>query len=38
MIAELAVISRLGSSLDLLVWMWDDWNGFGVDHMDWCDL
>jgi hypothetical protein len=17
--------------------VWDGWNGFGVDHMDWCD-
>jgi hypothetical protein len=17
--------------------VWDSWNGFGVDHMDWCD-
>jgi hypothetical protein len=37
MIAELAVTCGLGSSLDWMVGMWDGWNGFGVDHMDWCD-
>jgi hypothetical protein len=25
----------------ILFWLvgmvWDGWNGFGVDHMDWCD-
>jgi hypothetical protein len=26
---------------EILFWldgmMWDGWNGFSVDHMDWCD-
>jgi hypothetical protein len=28
---------RFGILFWLDVGMWDGWNGFGVDHMDWCD-
>jgi hypothetical protein len=35
MIAELAVTSDMGSSFDMMVW--DGWNGFDVDLMNWCD-